>query len=169
MNAYLNAMRKYATFAGRATRAEYWLFMLVLFGISAVALVLDAAVSSPFSQSTIFIGITYLVHFLPNLAVTVRRLHDTGHSGWWVLVCPVALFFLCLQGSPGANAYGVTPAGQLNDRDDGRERGGRATVGPLTQLNLTEELERLAQLRANGSLTDTEFDVMKARLLAKGA
>lgn len=75
--------RNYATFRGRARRAEYWFFVLfaILAAIAAGVfdtLVLHAKDGGPASS------ILTLALFLPQLAVTVRRLHDRGHSGWWL-------------------------------------------------------------------------------------
>jgi uncharacterized membrane protein YhaH (DUF805 family) len=169
MNAYLDAMRKYATFSGRATRSQYWQFILVLLAISIAAMAFDAAVSSPISRSELFLGLTYAVHFLPNLAVTTRRLHDTGRSGWWIVVPPVAIFFLCQPSSQTPNCYGAATVQAL--AAEGNTAGGNNTAfgaqRHATTINMTDELERLAQLKASGSLSETEFEVMKSRLLAK--
>lgn len=108
---------KYATFGGRARRREFWLFTLVLFLASIVVTIFDSAV---FGTAATGYGPTYLVFavatFIPSLAVTVRRLHDTGRSGWWlllllvVLVGWIVLFVFWVQDSkPGANAYGPSP------------------------------------------------------------
>ena len=168
MHAYLDAMRKYATFSERATRSQYWLFILFLLLISIVAMAFDAAISSPFSQSKTFLGIAYAVHFLPNLAVTARRLHDTGRSGWWMLVAPAAFFFLLQQGSEAGNAYGAAAGQTLASESNMTARDPNAS-SRATAVNLTDELERLAQLKASGAVSDTEFEMMKSRLLTKGA
>ena len=166
LSSYAIAMRNYATFSGRSSRSQYWLFILLLLGMSVVALMLDAAVSTPFSQSSLFIGITYLVHLLPNLGVTVRRLHDTGHSGWWILVFPVALFFLCQPGTLGDNKYGHPPQALSGaNSPQGGALDGSIPQRPAPQTSVADELERLAQLRASGSLTDAEFNQMKSRLI----
>ncbi len=81
-------IRKYADFTGRATRAEYWWWVLATTIVSLAISAIDSFVSavsgayfySPFST------IYSLAILLPNLAVTARRLHDTGKSGWWQLV-----------------------------------------------------------------------------------
>lgn len=172
MNAYLTAMRNYATFTGRATRSDYWFFILILFGISILALLLDEAVSSPFRRSQLFLGIAYAAHLLPNFAVTARRLHDIDRSGWWLLLSftvigaiPV-IYFLCQQGTPGPNRYGpapAVPAGQPTPDGD------HQTAPAGSARSLTDELERLSEMRTSGALSAAEFEVMKARLLARGA
>lgn len=80
--------QKYVTFKGRARRSEYWWFCLLNLIVSIVTFVLD------YQMDTINIevglgalsGLYTLIVFLPGLAVSVRRLHDTGHSGWLYLL-----------------------------------------------------------------------------------
>jgi uncharacterized membrane protein YhaH (DUF805 family) len=100
---------KYVDFKGRASRPEYWWFFLSYF----VLYVIFLAIKVP--------AIAYLValvYFLPLLAAAVRRLHDTGRSGWWYLIGLVPLVgiiilivFLASEGNPGQNAYGSPPGG----------------------------------------------------------
>jgi uncharacterized membrane protein YhaH (DUF805 family) len=105
---------KYATFSGRARRPEYWYWVLfgVLVGIAAS--ILDAVIVD--TSSGVFSILSSLGLLLPNLAVTVRRLHDIDRSGWWLLILllPVAgaivLFvFMCLRGTAGPNRFGEDP------------------------------------------------------------
>lgn len=89
---------KFATFDGRARRSEYWWWMLFTLIINSV-----------------LCGLPALVFLIPSWAVTARRLHDTGHSGWWQLFNLVPFGFIliiiwCVQDSdPGANEYGPNP------------------------------------------------------------
>jgi len=93
LNYYVGAFKKYAVFSGRATRSEYWLFVLFN-GIVTIALALLAAGASlrapmqhqnvPLMPAQLPILVYYVTALLPSLAVLVRRLHDTGRSGWWV-------------------------------------------------------------------------------------
>lgn len=86
------AWDKYAVFEGRATRSEFWLFMLFSFLVGLAAGILDEIVGYLF-----FVPICIAVLFIPQLAVCVRRLHDLNQSGWWVLVSFLpflSLFFL---------------------------------------------------------------------------
>ena len=97
MNWYPRIMlRKYASFSGRARRKEYWMFFLVyalLSGsITAVVMGLDWVVdfvtrgrwADSFSlEAGLTLGVFALIHLLPSIALTVRRLHDTNRSGWW--------------------------------------------------------------------------------------
>ncbi|WP_306324761.1 DUF805 domain-containing protein [Streptomyces venezuelae] len=111
MNWYLEVLKKYVVFNGRARRKEFWMFELINVIISIVITVV--ALSLDFQLlSTIY----SLAIFLPSLAVTVRRLHDTGRSGWWVLIglVPlvgfiVLLVFACTEGDQHENAHGPNP------------------------------------------------------------
>jgi uncharacterized membrane protein YhaH (DUF805 family) len=110
MRWYLHVIKNYGEFNGRAGRKEYWMFMLCHVIFSIVALVLDSEFESP--------GVAYFVYnvflFVPGLAVTIRRLHDIGKSGWFILIGlvpvigPIGLLALTLKrGEDGPNAYGV--------------------------------------------------------------
>ena len=72
---------KYADFSGRASRSEYWWFVLFIVLVSLAASIVSNTVSALFTLATL----------LPSLAAASRRLHDTGRSGWWQLVCLVPL------------------------------------------------------------------------------
>lgn len=103
---------KYVDFTGRASRPEYWWFVLSYVIAYFVALFFDLAVGTTAVLTTL-VG---LVYFLPMLAAGVRRLHDTGHSGWWLLISlvplvgPIVLIvFLASAGEPGPNRYGPSP------------------------------------------------------------
>lgn len=74
-------LKRYAEFSGRAPRAEYWYFYLMTIIVGIVAAFIDLAIGS----SGIVRAIVNLALFLPFLAVSVRRLHDTNRSGWWLL------------------------------------------------------------------------------------
>jgi uncharacterized membrane protein YhaH (DUF805 family) len=117
MNWYLEVLRKYAVFDGRARRQEYWMFTLIG-AMLPVALVLLAAMFGTAIENTsnMIIGVYYLAILLPSFAVAVRRLHDTGRSGWWLaialipLVGSIALLVFTLQDSEqGTNQYGPNP------------------------------------------------------------
>lgn len=90
MNYYLQTFKKSIQFTGRATRKEYWIFSLMNFSIS-IALVCVAMIADTYSSSmtTTFLILFFvfqLIIILPTLAVAVRRLHDSGNSGWWLLI-----------------------------------------------------------------------------------
>lgn len=84
MNYYLAVLKKYAVFSGRATRAEYWYFVLINLIASLILSILDSAVSKVTGIMDVGVlgGIYALALFIPSLAVAIRRLHDTNHSGW---------------------------------------------------------------------------------------
>lgn len=112
MNWYMHVLTNYAVFGGRARRAEYWNF--VLFNLI-IAIVLYF-VSSMVLKSQLLYTIYSLATLIPSLAVTVRRLHDTGRSGWWWLIAfipvigwIVLIVFTIQEGTHGSNPYGPDP------------------------------------------------------------
>jgi len=114
-NYYIGVLKKYAVFEGRARRAEYWYFFLFNIIVTIVIAIINAILANRLS----FLGVLYaLAVFIPGLAVTVRRLHDTGRSGWWFLIglVPILgyiwlLVLLVLDSNPGDNKYGPNPKG----------------------------------------------------------
>ena len=117
MNWYLQALKKYADFSGRARRKEYWFFVLFNIIISIVLSICDVFLGtySAAANMGILAGIYSLAVLIPGIAVTVRRLHDTGRSGWWILIVLVPivgwivlLIFMLLDSQP-QNAYGASP------------------------------------------------------------
>lgn len=109
-------LKKYADFSGRARRSEYWWFFLFTVLIAAVASVIDAIVGTRTSSGTGLVqAIVQLAVLIPSLAVGVRRLHDTGRSGWWLLIglVPLAgwvvLLIFFVQDSRAENQYGTSP------------------------------------------------------------
>lgn len=118
MGWYLEALKKYAVFGGRARRKEYWMFFLINFIISIVLTLIDNLIGTFSYQAGVGVlqSLYSLAVLIPSLAVTVRRLHDTGRSGWWILIglIPligglVLLVFMVLDSEPGANKYGPNP------------------------------------------------------------
>ena len=109
---------KYVVWKGRATRAEYWYFILFAALINVGLTMVDLAVGT-FDEETgqgLISGLFGLFIALPSLAVFVRRLHDTGRSGWWfwVLLVPlvgviVILVFFCTDSQQETNQYGPNP------------------------------------------------------------
>ncbi len=114
MNYYLEVLQKYAVFSGRARRAEYWMFALVNFLVSIALAIVDVVL---FGTTFGIVGALYsLAILIPGLAVSVRRLHDTNRSGWWLLIAlipilgAIALLIFFVQDSdPGDNQYGSNP------------------------------------------------------------
>ncbi len=113
MKRYLTVLRKYAVFAGRARRREYWMFVL----ISAVVVLVLGFVNGLMGADVPTLPLVYtLAVVLPGLAVTVRCIHDTDRSGWWLLIllAPIvgAIVFLVFMATPGgemANRFGASP------------------------------------------------------------
>jgi len=112
---YLEVLKKYAVFEGRARRKEYWTFFLVNVAIAFVTGFIGG-----------ILGIAGLVNFVvvvcslailvPSIAVGIRRLHDTGRSGWWLLIgfipligTIVLIVFMIADSVPGENEYGPNP------------------------------------------------------------
>jgi uncharacterized membrane protein YhaH (DUF805 family) len=126
LDRYLEVWKKYAVFSGRARRTEFWVFVLVNSLIGMLCAVLGFLPLN-FSASDTAMAITYVFGFIfnifyiailvPTLAVATRRLHDTGRSGWWLLMyfVPfgniVLLVFFFLDSHPGENQYGPNPKG----------------------------------------------------------
>ena len=121
MNYYIECLtRKYFCFVGRARRKEYWMFALFNCIAAFVAGFAGALlVSATGAEVFALLGTIYnLAVLLPNLGVAVRRLHDIGKSGLWMLIllvpfvgAIVLLVFFCLDSQPGANEYGPNPKG----------------------------------------------------------
>jgi uncharacterized membrane protein YhaH (DUF805 family) len=118
MNWYLMVLKKYAQFSGRSRRKEYWMFTLfhclIAILLCVLSLLLRDSGLSP--VVSIVFGLYLLAVLVPSLAVSVRRLHDTGKSGWWILIGLVPavgglilLIFVCLDSVPGPNEYGPNP------------------------------------------------------------
>lgn len=132
MDWFLDVIKnKYAKFDGRARRKEYWMFQLfyyiflcLIFLFTAIGISINNTGSFPILGSILMgIGAIILTIFMfgliiPSLALTIRRLHDIGRSGWWILIGaipyigPIVLFiFCCLDSESGTNKYGPNPKG----------------------------------------------------------
>ncbi|MBK5931727.1 DUF805 domain-containing protein [Halochromatium salexigens] len=124
MNWYLEVLRKYTVFTGRSRRKEYWYYFLINFLIITALLIIDDMLGTldPEAGMGLLSGLYALAVLLPGLAVAVRRLHDTGRTGWWVLIAlipivgPIILIFFLIQESvDGANQYGPNPKAANKD------------------------------------------------------
>ena len=121
MNYYIDCItKKYVCFSGRARRKEYWMFVLFNFIAAFVVGFIGGFLAGATNVVAFsFLGTIYnLAVLLPSFAVLVRRLHDTGKSGWWWLIglVPfvgwiVLLVFCCTDSKPGENQYGPNPKG----------------------------------------------------------
>lgn len=117
-NLMLQPLRKYAVFQGRARRAEYWLFYLLVIVIAVILGAADGVTGtvSPQAGLGLLSGIFSLAILVPSLALSFRRLHDTNRSAWWLLIALIPLIgglvlfvFTCLPGTKGPNRYGDDP------------------------------------------------------------
>ena len=117
-NYFLNVLTdKYFEFEGRASRSEYWYFVLFKWLIIIASLFLSSILGAAFGGfGNLLFGVSYLVLFIPSLAATVRRLHDVGESGWLILVRIIPLIgniiifiFLVQEGHARPNKYGQDP------------------------------------------------------------
>lgn len=120
MSWYLKVLKNYAGFSGRARRQEYWFFVLFNFIITLVLIFVDAIIGTlnPQTGLGVLSGLYSLAVFIPAFAVTVRRLHDTSRTGWWLLIgfipligAIVLLVFMFLDSTSGTNEYGPDPKG----------------------------------------------------------
>ncbi len=110
------ALRKYAVFTGRARRKEYWFFVLFYLLIAIGLGFIDSVLGLGSEEFGLLSGLFGLAMVVPAFAVAIRRMHDTGRSGWWVLVNFIPLvgwlifiWFATRDGEPGPNAYGPDP------------------------------------------------------------
>jgi uncharacterized membrane protein YhaH (DUF805 family) len=120
MNWYLEVLKKYAVFDGRARRQEYWMFILISIIISVVLQVVEGFVGLRMSSGYGILSSIYsLAVLVPTIAVGVRRLHDTGRSGLWyliILTCVggiVLLVWFIQDSQPNSNQYGPNPKGGM--------------------------------------------------------
>lgn len=159
MSAYFDAMRRYATFKGRSTRSQFWLYHLGVLVLAIIGWVIDIAISGPRGPEPLVSAVIVIAHYIPSLAIIVRRLHDTDKSGWLVLACLIPLIgiiafivFGCMASTQGTNRFGAPV-------------GGDPTVGAAAGTKV-ERIEKLASLRASGAISDAEFEKMKADILS---
>ncbi len=115
---YLLVLKKYAVFSGRSSRKEFWYFSLISFLIAIVLAVADVMTGTIDAEIGIGLlgGIYAIAVLIPGIAVSVRRLHDTDRSGWWLLISFIPLIgaivlivFWAQDSQPGENQYGSNP------------------------------------------------------------
>ena len=108
MNYYLKVLQNYATFTGRARRSEYWYFalfnLIISFGFGFICGLI---------QVPELANIYTLAIFIPSIAVGVRRMHDVGKSGWFLLIPIYNLILACTDGVQGDNEYGTDPKSNI--------------------------------------------------------
>jgi uncharacterized membrane protein YhaH (DUF805 family) len=119
---FIEAVKKcinnYANFNGRARRSEFWWFYLFTVILSIVATVIDTTI---FNKGVQDIGIVNtvvsLAFLLPSIGAGVRRVHDVGKSGWFILIPIYNIVLFCTNGDAGTNEYGTDPKGLEMEED----------------------------------------------------
>ena len=118
MNWYVLALKKYMVFDGRSRRKEYWYFVLFNIIVSIVLVQLDKVSGNlnPMTGFGFLSTIYSLAVLLPSIGVSIRRLHDIGRSGWWLLIglipiigAIVLIYFFVKDSDIGENQYGPNP------------------------------------------------------------
>lgn len=103
----IKPFKQYADFNGRARRSEYWWYTLLTIIVS----ILIEVATSDESGASLFGGVWSLATIIPSIAVGVRRMHDVGKSGWFILIPIYNLILACTDGNSGTNEYGPDPKG----------------------------------------------------------
>jgi uncharacterized membrane protein YhaH (DUF805 family) len=122
MHEFMDVLRHYATFTGRARRRTFWMYILtgslLAAGLALIDEALGLRVSTRLDDDGLLVSLLTLALLLPTIAVTVRRLHDTGRSdsNLWLLLIPLfgwltLLAWLSEDGQPGSNKWGPNPKG----------------------------------------------------------
>lgn len=121
MNWFLVALKKYAVMSGRARRKEYWFFILFSSLISLIFPIFygifNSINPSELNNIIIYMWTIYMILMIvPNFTVTIRRLHDTNHSAWWLFLylipfagALVIFIFMVIDGDKGPNRFGEDP------------------------------------------------------------
>jgi uncharacterized membrane protein YhaH (DUF805 family) len=111
---YIRVLKNYVGFEGRARRKEYWMFVL----FSIIVSIVLSIIQSILRLEAVLTSLYSLAVLLPSLAVGARRLHDTGRSGWWLLISLIPLIgsiilivFMCQDSESNANRFGPNPKG----------------------------------------------------------
>jgi uncharacterized membrane protein YhaH (DUF805 family) len=139
--------KKFATFNGRSRRKEYWLFFLFNMVVVLIIALVESSLNAGEVKRTASLADLYnLIVLIPSIAVGVRRMHDVGKSGWFILVPIYSLVLLVTDGMTGKNKYGYDP----KDRDvyNGEESAGKntfrwkcpkcSTINPNTTYTCTQ-------------------------------
>ena len=110
----LKVYANYANFRGRASRSEYWYFILFYIISIFVLSIIDGFIG--IYKYGLLSGIFIIINIVPTICLTIRRIHDTGNSGWWWLISFVPLvgfftilFFALKDSEEGTNEYGANP------------------------------------------------------------
>lgn len=117
MKWFISAFKKAFNFRDRSRRQEYWMFTLVAFLITLLLTWIEVAAGLEIEENIgLLTTIFSILIFIPSLSLTIRRLHDTGKSGWWILLTFVPfigwiilLVFMVQTSEPGINSFGSNP------------------------------------------------------------
>ncbi len=119
MNWFIKVLKQYADFNGRARRTEYWMYTLFYVIFSVAAQILDSALGLATLEDGN--GPIYLILSLglliPSIAVCVRRMHDLGKSGWYIIIPIYNIILAATNGQVGENQYGPDPKNPDNEID----------------------------------------------------
>ena len=165
MKWYLSVLKKYAVFSGRSQRAEFWYFLLFHLIIFIILNIFDnifgtfirIRIDYQVYRYGILSNVYSLALLIPSLAVGARRLHDIGKSGWWQLlgfipiIGGIILIVWFATDSKEDNKYGKNPKGNNG--------------GNVINDNSIDQLEKLADLKEKGVITEEEFNSKKIELL----
>ncbi len=105
---FVKVYKNYANFEGRARRSEYWYFTLFYYVLAIVLSLIDGAIGNGVGYLGTALALGTIV---PSIAVGVRRMHDVGKSGWYLLIPIYNLVLACTNGDTGTNGYGPDPKG----------------------------------------------------------
>jgi len=116
MNWYFKVLKQYADFSGRARRKEYWMFFLfniiITYGIQIFAVAIEL-------PELLIISTLYsFAVLIPSIAVGVRRMHDAGKSGWYLLIPIYSLILACTDSEEGNNKWGPNPKNPNTELDE---------------------------------------------------
>lgn len=120
-DAIRSGFRNYVTFSGRASRSEYWYWVLFAVLVAIASGIIDHAIF-PYASTGPVEALTTLILFLPGLAMSARRLHDIDRTAWWILITftvvgiILLLIWACMRGTAGANRFGPDPLAGVSVR-----------------------------------------------------
>ena len=161
----------YINFNGRASRSENNYFFLFVIIISFFAEILDPADDYTGTGGTLSM-ISGLMFLLPNISMTIRRLHDLNKSGWnylWALtiigIFPVIYWMYFKVGDNYSNAYGDNPLLFSNFKNDEQNKVFEETPNELTSTNIEEKLKNFKKMLDDGLINQEDYDTKKKELL----
>ncbi len=114
---YMTVLKKYAVFEGRSRRSEYWYFALGSGIISMILTFIDGALFG-LEGVGVLSNVYSLAVLVPGIAVAIRRMHDVGKSGWFILIPFYNLYLTVQDSQPGTNEYGPNPKNPEYDMTD---------------------------------------------------